>query len=101
MPCFSSIKTRIKNAGYLGEALRRFGYAVTPNGEFVRGEQNGRRIMFQRGPDGYYSASGDTSDLTTISKAYAEIGVRDWAKRRGMVVEKTSGNRITFINRRG
>ncbi len=99
MPCFSSIKTKMTEGARIAEALSALGYAFETSPNFVTGEKNGNRIEFSR-YGGAYSASGDTSELAGISKKYAEIGVRQWAKTRGYSIEQ-KGDQLMLTNRRG
>ena len=100
MPCFSTIRTKMTDGSRISKALSALGYKVNHESDTsVEGNKNGRRIMFSKnGPT--FSVSGDTGDLAGISKQYAEIGVRDWAKRRGYSITETDGTKMTLINRR-
>lgn len=100
MPCYSRITTKMTNGSYLGTALRALGYTVDGEGDMLTASLDGTRINFTRSR-GAYSATGDTSNLMGISKKYAEIGVRDFARKRGYTVEKAEGDRIVLVNRRG
>lgn len=102
MPCFSNIKTKLTDGNRIAEALKGLGFAVDRDGtsKVISGDKDGRRITFIKAGAAYY-ASGDTSELVGVSRAYAEIGVRAWAKARGYAVTEKAGQRITLVNRRG
>ncbi len=102
MPCDSSIRTKLTDAQRIAESLKALGYEATriDDDRIVVGEKGSRRISFARGRDGY-SASGSTQDLTGISKKYAELGVRAWAKKRGYAITENDGTNMVLVNRRG
>lgn len=100
MPCDSTIKTKLTDRNRIAEALKGIGYTVEDTDDnMVVGEMGSRRIRFSSGRDGFY-ASGDTRDLGKISKKYAEIGVRAWAKRAGYSITENDGTNVTLVNRR-
>ena len=101
MPCFSSIKTKLTDRARLIDALKGSGYTLLSSADdsLVVAEMGSRRIRFNEGTDGFY-ASGDTRDLGAISKKYAEIGVRNWARRNGYSVTDNDGTNMVLVNRR-
>ena len=109
MPCFSVItRTKMRDADRIANALNAIGYVVerNKNGTRVGGTSkdwtNIRSVMFSRLNESEpFAVTGDTADIKNISRKYAEIGVRDWAKRRGFAVQKSDGRKIELVNRRG
>lgn len=107
MACYSTIRTKLMDADRIVDALEQAGYKVdrVTNSEGTLsihgvGSEN-RRILFTRSHVAEsFAASGDTQDLTSISRRYAEIGVRAWAVRNGFSVTSKNGNKITLQNRR-
>lgn len=100
MACFSRIATKITDGARLSDSLKRHGYEVTERGGVLVGTKRGSRIVFER-VGSAYMASGDTGELSSIARGYAEIGVRDFAKRRGFAVVESDGRAMTLVNRRG
>lgn len=103
MPCDSTITTKLKHAGNLALAMRGLGYGVDVETECdVSGTLNGRRVAFSRyDAESAFEVGSITKAVTEISRKYAEIGVRAWAKRRSMAVVENTGSRMKLINRRG
>ena len=109
MPCYSIItRTKMKDADRIANALTAIGYVVerNKNGTQVGGTSKDwtkiRTLMFSRQNESEpFAVYGDTADLKNVSRKYAEIGVRDWAKRRGFAVQKSDGRKIELVNRRG
>lgn len=101
MPCDSSIKTKLQDRARIIEALKGIGYTLLSSADdsLIVAEMGSRRIRFSEGRDGYF-ASGDTRDLGKVSKKYAEIGVRAWAKRAGYSITENDGTNMVLINRR-
>lgn len=99
MPCYSTIKTKLTDGGTISAALAMLGYKVELDGTDVIGAKGENRILFRR-TDGSFAALGYTDELGVISKKYAEIGLRTWAKKRGYAVTENDGTRITLVNRR-
>lgn len=100
MPCISSIKTKLTEGGRIAIALKDVGYKVMLDDADIIGEKGENRILFRRGSDGAYTALGYTEELGSISKKYAEIGLRDWARKRGYSVVENDGTKMTLVNRR-
>lgn len=102
MPCDSSIRrTKLTDVIKLTKALTALGLTFTVSSDTVSAvDSNGNSITFTKS-GGAYSVSGTLTDLAKISKKYAEVTVREWAKRRGMAVTENDGTRITLVNRRG
>jgi hypothetical protein len=108
MVCYSTIQTMLKDGERLMEALAQAGYNPTKvtnsDGSLLEifGVSAGKRMRFYRNSTTeVFSVSGDTQDITTINRRYAEIGVRAWATKNGFQVTEKSGNKITMVNRRG
>ena len=100
MPCFSSIATKLKNGEHIATALRNLGYTVEMRNGIIFGEKGNSSISFTQTGE-FYMATGDTRDLRSISRQYAEVGVRAFARRAGYTVQEKEGNKITLVNRRG
>ena len=110
MPCFSVItRTKMMDGARVESALQSLGYVVerNQNGTRIGGTSNEyadniRTIQFTRNNESEpFAVTGDTADFKNISRKYAEIGVRDWAKRRGFAVQKSDGRKIELVSRRG
>ena len=100
MPCYSTIKTKLDNGERLKAALHDLGYTVDENEDGdIFAMREGMRTVFEKGAT--YSVRGYTTGLQEISRKYAEVGVREWAKRRGFSVTENDGTRMTLVNRRG
>jgi len=101
MPCYSMITTKLTDGVRIANALYALGYQVqTGIGETtIRGTKRGEEIVFTKGAT--YSVSGSTENLAAISRKYAEIGVRQFAQRRGFSVTENDGIKMTLVNRRG
>lgn len=105
MPCDSSVtKTKMTNEERLGAALTALGYTnVSVGTRGVSGYKGGAVATFYRGrqEDAFLSATYEPDVINSIQRKYSEIGVREWAKRRGFSVAATEGNKLTLVNRRG
>lgn len=111
MPCYSTIRTKLTDGARIETALRSLGYEVehgTIKGLRIVGTKGRYSIMFERrSMNDAFSASGDRQDLASISRKYAELGVREWAKRKGYSIgvggnlEEDAPRTMTIINRRG
>jgi len=108
MPCFSTIKTKLTDGARLIDALRSLGFNPEKRayGDVIRGtDKRGLGITFEKA-GGTYSARGETQYLAAISRKYAELGVREWAKRKGYSIgiggnlEEDAPRAMTLINRR-
>jgi hypothetical protein len=99
MPCYSRITVKVDDLDRLRDALRALGYDITVRGNVttgpdqIIGEKNGSQIIFTRG-----TVTGDTTDLGAIMRQYAEIGIRQFALRKGYTVTK-SERRLTLTGR--
>lgn len=104
MPCDSKILTKLNDGVRLADALRAHGYTVETvgTGNRVVGTKGRDSIMFERrNASEAYAVSGDRIDFRAIARKYAEIGVVNWAKRRGYGITENDGRQMTLINRRG
>lgn len=100
MPCYSTIKrTKLTDGDKLARALSSTGHAVQRDGDTITATKDGRRMSWTKS-GGVYSVDGYTQELGTVSKKYAEISVREWARRRGFAVTENDGTNMTLINRR-
>ena len=102
MPCDSRIEVKVSDMNRLAEALKATGHSVEVQRESGRifANKDGRTIVFTPGQVGAY-VDGDRSNLPTIMRKYAEIGVRNFARARGYTVAESDGINMTLINRRG
>jgi hypothetical protein len=104
MPCYSTIKTKLSDGARIMKALEILGFDLeVPDPEgmgIIVGKKNMNRITFSKSGK-VYSVSGDAEELVSISRKYAEIGVRDWARRAGYSVTENDGQKMTLVNRRG
>lgn len=102
MPCDSRITTKLKNVEHVVEAARQLGLNVTQYDSALEIQVGGLRLNRWRVEDAF-SASGDTSQLLTLSKKYAEVGVRAYAKKRGFAVtnftEQDGQVQLTLVKR--
>lgn len=100
MPCDSKVTVNMKDGDRIRKALADLGFEINDASENqIQGTKGERRILFDRRGD-RWSASGATNNLPEISRKYSEIGVREWAKRRGYSIE-ANGQKLTLTNRRG
>ena len=102
MPCDSTITTKLTDPNRITEAMKAMGYDVdrVDDDRVIVGRAGNQRLTFTRGSAEGYRASGYTTDLPAVSKKYAEIGVRAWAKKRGYSILDNDGTKITLVNRR-
>jgi hypothetical protein len=108
MPCDSSITaTKMTDANQLAEAMTTLGYTRVVIGiNSVAGEhRSGTDMEFGRNGAGqaFATSTTDIDALRAVQRKYSEIGVREWASRRGYSVAKTEsdGRKLTLVNRRG
>ena len=107
MPCDSSVAaTKMTEKERLAEALRALGYSVNTFADStVVGSRNGTEdLTFVRTRIGapFAIAATEINALRAVQRKYSEIGVRQWAKRRGYNVASAEGDRkFTFVKRRG
>lgn len=103
MPCYSRILTKMNNADNLEAALKALGYTVNRNKtDYFMSAHNGTSaIEFTRSDlSAAFAARGDTAGLSAIGKKYAEVGVRNWASKRGFNITENDGTQMTLVNRR-
>ena len=101
MPCYSTIqKTKLSDGVKLADALREIGYTVVVRGDVISGTNGRKQIVFQKSGN-VYAVSGDTQDLISIQRKYAEIGIRQWSRQRGYGIQSNNGKKIVLVNRRG
>jgi hypothetical protein len=99
MPCFSIVtRTAMTNAERLAEAMRAAGH------NRVSIERDGLVVVSDRA---YFTRRTHAEGFSTrntlgdIGKRYAELGVREWARRAGYNVLSLEDDRMTLVNRRG
>ena len=101
MPCYSRIKTQLTDPARIMDALKAVGYeAEQADNGTITGVKDGSRIVFGKGAGGYL-AIGDTANLVGISRKYAEIGVRAFARKNGYAIAEATGQKMVLVNRRG
>jgi hypothetical protein len=84
------------------QALTALGYKVSfgvDNNSIIGRHLDNGTITFWKNGDAY-SAAGATDFLSPIAKKYAEIGIRNFAKRRGFNITKNDGTKIEMVQRR-
>lgn len=104
MPCDSRIQTKLTEGQRIIDALREHGYSVetVATGNRIIGTKGRDEIMFERRREAdAFAVFGDRIDFASIARKYAEIGVVDWAKRRGYGITESDGRQMTLVNRRG
>lgn len=106
MPCFSQIKTKMTDGILIADALKALGYKIIPSAkDSIVAEHTKGRIYFYKQRDVWFAA-GNTWSLPTITRQYAELGVKNWASRRGFSVINRAATgvatvQLTLVNRRG
>lgn len=104
MPCSSRVTdTKMLDESRLSDALQRAGWTVDVGGNVVTARNAGETVRFSRGRAGeaFVTMWADRAGLQAVQRQYAELGVRDWARRRGYSVAQSDGRKLTLINRRG
>jgi effector-binding domain-containing protein len=102
MACFSSIATKLTDGARIEESMKALGFTDIRTGNkhsTISGMLKGKRVTFSKSYGDVYNASDSTELVPTVAKKYAEIGVRQWAKRNGYTVAEKNGNKITLVNR--
>lgn len=104
MPCDSRVtETEMKNFEQLKQALEDLGYTVTGDEKSVVATKADGRLDFYRydANQGFSSDSSNIDALQEVQRKYAELGVRQWARRRGFtVMADEDGRNFTLVNRR-
>ncbi len=106
MPCFSQIQTKMIDGIMIADALKALGYKIIPSAkDSIVAEHTRGRIYFYKQREVWFAA-GNTWYLPTIIRQYAELGVKQWAGRRGFaVINRTATGvdtvQLTLVNRRG
>jgi hypothetical protein len=104
MPCYSRILTKLTDGARVESALQSLGYATETGsikGLRVVGTKGSESIMFERSSSTVpFTVYGDRGNLAAISRKYAEIGVRNWASKRGFSVLENDGRKMALIKRR-
>lgn len=101
MPCYSRVEVKVTDSARLVDALRALGWTIETNdanGIYATGGADGFRAIRFRLESGTATATGNTEHLPAIMRQYAEIGVRQFAIRKGYQVTKT-GARLTLTGR--
>lgn len=101
MPCYSAITVKINDAARLVDALKAQGWNIESNDEngilAIRKDNAFQALRF-RAQGGTMTATGNTEQLPAILRGYAEIGVRQFALRKGYTVTKAD-HRLTLTGR--
>lgn len=104
MPCDSRVtETEMRNFEQLKQALEDLGYKVTGDEKSVVATKEDGRLDFSRyGTDqGFSSESSNIDALQEVQRKYAELGVRQWARRKGFtVMADEDGRNFKLVNRR-
>lgn len=106
MACFSRItRTHMKDAKRIASSLTGLGYEVTVEGDTITGRSANGSLTFARarGAEEFETATYDTQALNAVQRKYSEIGVREWARRKGISITsvENEGRKLTLQNRRG
>lgn len=103
MPCFSAIRTQLKDGARVLAAIKALGLVARTDGADMAtihadNAQGETLVSLVRQGDAYTTIStGDT--LKAISRKYAEIGVRQWAQQRGYMIQSNDGRKLALIRR--
>ena len=102
MPCYSRIvATKMTDRERIKDAMKALKFRVRENGDFIFGTSpSGLELSFRRAGTSY-SYDGNDQSLPIIARKYAEIGVREFARRRGFSVIDANSKQLTLVNRRG
>jgi hypothetical protein len=102
MPCDSRVtKTQVTNVDRLVAALEAEGHRVTSRHETYVTTSTGLAFSRNTAKDSFIVR--DYQNATPVLRRYAELGVREFAKRRGYSVAREEGpkQRLLLTNRRG
>lgn len=108
MPCYSSVQTKLKNKARIFQAAAALGLKATAGDNEQIWIEGGlslyRSERFTAGaqklpaPENTFEASGSLTNLRALSKQYAEIGIREIARKRGFSVTK-QGEELILVRR--
>ncbi len=102
MACYSRVTaTQMTDAQRIADALVALGYQVTRQTDTVVASDKGIWFNRKKAGDAFTTDAYDVAKLQEIQRKYSEIGVREWAKRKGYNVVSAEGNKLTLQNRRG
>lgn len=103
MACFSRVsETKMTDASRLAKAMTALGWDVTEQANRVFGRKSGGvRVDFLRDGQNEPFYTQDREQLPVIGRKYAELGIREWAQRRGFGITKNDGQQMTLVSRRG
>jgi len=102
MPCYSRIVgTKLTDRNRIIEAMEELKFIVTVGGDFIYGTSPTRQTMYFRRAGLAYSYEGSDTSLKQVSRKYAEIGVKQYARQRGFNIIDNDGVNMTIVNRRG
>lgn len=98
MPCDSVItNTQMTDAGRVREALQGLGLVLHEESTDLCIQTAGLTLYRGTTRDAF-KASGDVSRLAEVGKKYAELSMRAWAKRNGMLVRSADENGGTLVS---
>ena len=101
MPCDSRITTKLFHRARVLEAARALGLVAQ---EFENGSLNVDGMSLTRYAEtAPFQAAGNLGCLQKLSQKYAELGVREWARKRGFTVagnaSSSVGQTLTLVRR--
>ncbi len=108
MPCYTTVRTQIRDLALATEAARKLGWTIESNAErfglgisAVFRTPSGTLRLRQR-QDGTYQAQGvRRGTVYELTRGYAEEGVMKWARSRGYFAEAQSkGNKKVLTLRK-
>lgn len=104
MPCDSRVtETEMKNYDQMKQALEDLGYTVTGDDKRVVAKKDGDRLDLDRNntDEGFSTSSSNIDALQAVQRKYAELGLRQWARRKGFtVMAEDDGRNFKLVNRR-
>ena len=101
MPCDSRIsRTQMTDSNRLEEALRAVGLTpvVVPSRTLDTFTTEEGLTFSRRQASDPYVASGNISRLSEVGKKYAEIGMRQWARKNGLLVRSVDEKGATLVS---
>lgn len=103
MPCDSTVtETKMTDAARIEAALKAEGWQriVVRADEIVATAAGRQPLSFYRygSAKEFSTTSTDVASVQAVQRKYAEIGMRDWAKRRGYTISR-EGEKFVLRNR--
>jgi hypothetical protein len=98
MPCNSKILTKINESRRLVEALRKCGFIVCNATEYMI-RTDGDMYFSRKNNTDSFTVNNANSKLAQVARKYAELGAREFANRRGYVIQSSSDHGMILIKR--